>query len=77
MADILIIDDETSLVNSLGFALRAEGYAVTSAPTGEAGLAAAQAVAALAGAPRPAGSPTAPGSTSSTGSAPRSPTPRW
>ncbi len=43
MADILIIDDETSLANSLGFALRAEGYAVTSASTGEAGLAAAQA----------------------------------
>jgi len=43
MADILIVDDETSLVNSLGFALRAEGYAVTSASTGEAGLAAAQA----------------------------------
>ena len=43
MADILIIDDEASLVNSLGFALRAEGHAVSSAPTGEAGLSAAQA----------------------------------
>ncbi len=43
MADILIVDDETSLVNSLGFALRAEGYAVASAGTGEAGLLAAQA----------------------------------
>ncbi len=41
MADILIIDDETSLVNSLSFALRAEGHAVTGASTGEAGLAAA------------------------------------
>ena len=43
MADILIVDDETSLVNSLGFALRAEGYAVASAGTGEAGVLAAQA----------------------------------
>ena len=42
MADILIIDDETSLANSLSFALRAEGYAVTAASTGQAGLAAAQ-----------------------------------
>jgi DNA-binding NtrC family response regulator len=41
MADILIIDDETSLVNSLSFALRAEGHAVTGASTGEAGLAVA------------------------------------
>ena len=43
MAAILIVDDETSLVNSLAFALKAEGYDVASAPTGEAGVAAAQA----------------------------------
>ncbi len=42
MAEILIVDDETSLLNSLGFALRAEGFTVTGASTGEAGLAAAR-----------------------------------
>ncbi|HQR29908.1 MAG TPA: sigma-54 dependent transcriptional regulator [Anaeromyxobacteraceae bacterium] len=42
MTSILIVDDEASLVASLAFALRGEGYAVESASTGEAGVAAAQ-----------------------------------
>jgi len=42
MADILIVDDESSLVNSLKFALEREGHAVESAATGEEGLLAAK-----------------------------------
>ena len=42
MSSILIVDDEASLVGSLTFALRAEGYAVESAGTGAAGLEAAE-----------------------------------
>jgi two-component system, NtrC family, response regulator AtoC len=38
MPTVLIIDDETSLVNSLRFALEDEGYRVHDAATGEAGL---------------------------------------
>jgi two-component system, NtrC family, response regulator AtoC len=41
MASVLIIDDESALVNSLSFALRAEGYTVEGVGTGVAGLAAA------------------------------------
>jgi DNA-binding NtrC family response regulator len=42
MSTILIVDDETSLVNSLAFALRAEGYTVESAPTAAEALTAAE-----------------------------------
>jgi two-component system, NtrC family, response regulator AtoC len=38
MASILIVDDEKSLVNSLSFALRAEGFAAEGAGTGAEGL---------------------------------------
>jgi two-component system, NtrC family, response regulator AtoC len=38
MPSVLIIDDETSLVSSLSFALRADGYAAEGAPTGADGL---------------------------------------
>ena len=41
MTSILIIDDEAALVNSLAFALRGEGFAVETAGTAEAGVAAA------------------------------------
>jgi DNA-binding NtrC family response regulator len=42
MSTILIIDDETSLVNSLSFALRNEGFTVESAPTAAEGKRAAE-----------------------------------
>jgi two-component system, NtrC family, response regulator AtoC len=38
MPSVLIVDDESSLVSSLSFALRGEGYAVEGASTGAAGL---------------------------------------
>ena len=38
MASVLIVDDEASLVRSLAFALRAEGFGVESAGTGAEGL---------------------------------------
>ena len=38
MPTILIIDDESSLVSSLSFALEAEGYLVHGAATASAGL---------------------------------------
>lgn len=40
MPTLLIIDDETSLINSLAFALEEDGYTVHGAETGAAGLAA-------------------------------------
>ncbi len=42
MPSVLIVDDETSLVNSLSFALRADGYQAEGAATGAEGLAAAE-----------------------------------
>ncbi|HZZ83216.1 MAG TPA: sigma-54 dependent transcriptional regulator [Anaeromyxobacteraceae bacterium] len=42
MPSVLIIDDETSLVSSLSFALRADGYQAEGAGTGAEGLAAVE-----------------------------------
>ena len=39
MATILVIEDEYAVARGLQYALEQEGYGVTLAPTGEAGLA--------------------------------------